>query len=150
MVILADLHINQAILEPSAGTGRIAEAIKPRECECIEINYNAAKLLEQRGFLVHNTDFLTWLPDFCKYDRILMNPPFSNDIEHVRHAYDLLAEGGRMVAIMSPGPFFRSDKKSKEFRDWLAMLDYTEEDLPAGTFKASGTNVSAKLIIIDK
>jgi hypothetical protein len=50
-----------------------------------------------------------------------MNPPFEKgqDIEHVRHAYDQLKPGGRVVAIMSEGPFFRSDKKATEFRDWL-------------------------------
>ena len=41
------------------------------------------------------------------YDRIIMNPPFSNrqDAEHVRHAYDLLKPNGRIVAIMGEGVF---------------------------------------------
>ncbi|HQV22274.1 MAG TPA: hypothetical protein PLJ88_04215, partial [Agitococcus sp.] len=55
------------------------------------------------------------------YDRIIMNPPFSNrqDAEHVRHAYDLLKPNGRIVAIMGEGVFFGSDKKAVEFREWL-------------------------------
>ncbi|MEN9926674.1 MAG: hypothetical protein RL268_2800, partial [Pseudomonadota bacterium] len=55
------------------------------------------------------------------YDRIIMNPPFSNrrDAEHVRHAFDLLKPGGRIVAIMGDGVFFGQDRKAQEFRDWL-------------------------------
>lgn len=50
-----------------------------------------------------------------------MNPPFTHhqDIDHVRHAYDLLDAGGVLVAIMCESTFFRSDKKSVEFRDFL-------------------------------
>ena len=60
-----------------------------------------------------------------------MNPPFSNrrDIEHVRHAYELLKPGGRIVAIMGEGSFFGSDKKATEFREWLDSLNGTSEKL---------------------
>ena len=49
-----------------------------------------------------------------KYDKIIMNPPFENgqDIDHIRHAYSLLNDGGRVVCIMSEGTFYRNDKKS--------------------------------------
>jgi len=139
-------------LEPSAGTGRIAQAILDagHTPDCVELNYNAVKLLQERGFnVVHSGDFLEF---HGAYDVIIMNPPFSNlqDIDHVKHAYSLLNPGGRIVAIMSPGPFFRKDKKCVQFRNWVhSKLDYSE-DLPAGTFKASGTMVAAKLVILDK
>jgi 16S rRNA G1207 methylase RsmC len=55
------------------------------------------------------------------YDRIVMNPPFENgqDIAHVEHAYELLSPGGRLVTVMSEGPFFRQDKNAASFRNWL-------------------------------
>jgi 16S rRNA G1207 methylase RsmC len=61
-----------------------------------------------------------------------MNPPFSNgqDIDHVRHAFDLLADGGRLIAIMSEGTFYRSDKKAVNFRAWLDEHSGTSERLP--------------------
>jgi hypothetical protein len=148
MVLLADIHIGQTILEPSAGTGRIAEAIKNAgfNSDCIELNYRAAELLKSRGFNVECIDFLE-----CSktYDRIIMNPPFSNDIDHVKHAYDLLTDNGRVVAIMSEGVFFRNDKKSVSFRLFLDKHG-TSEILQPGTFKTSGTQVNARLVIIDK
>lgn len=86
------------------------------------------------------------------FDRVVMNPPFTKgqDIAHVRHAYDFLKPGGRIVAIMSEGPFFRSDRKAREFRQWLDERDSVTEQLPPDTFKVSGTGVNTRLVIIEK
>lgn len=90
------------------------------------------------------------------YDRIIMNPPFSNrrDAEHVMHAYTLLKPGGRIVAIMGEGVFFGQDKKAQEFRDWLESVGGTSEKLPAGSFMDPSlpvnTSVNARMVVIDK
>ncbi|TXH46821.1 MAG: hypothetical protein E6Q97_28735 [Desulfurellales bacterium] len=90
------------------------------------------------------------------YDRIIMNPPFSNrrDAEHVMHAYTLLRPGGRIVAIMGEGVFFGQDKKAQEFRDWLESVGGTSEKLPAGSFMDPSlpvnTSVNARMVVIDK
>jgi len=86
-----------------------------------------------------------------------MNPPFEKgqDIEHIRHAYELLAAGGRLVAIASEGPFFRSDAKSVAFREWLCGLDDAfDEVLPADTFTGVAafrqTGVKTRLLVLNK
>ncbi|HNL81437.1 MAG TPA: hypothetical protein PKL69_13970, partial [Agitococcus sp.] len=90
------------------------------------------------------------------YDRIIMNPPFSNrqDAEHVRHAYDLLKPNGRIVAIMGEGVFFGSDKKAVEFREWLDSVGGTSEKLPDNSFMDKSlpvnTGVNARMVVIDK
>ena len=90
------------------------------------------------------------------YDRIIMNPPFSNrrDAEHVRHAYNLLKPGGRIVAIMGEGVFFGQDKKAQDFREWLESVDGTSEKLPEGSFMDPSlpvnTSVNARMVVIDK
>lgn len=151
------------VLEPSAGSGRLAEAARDAGCEdllCIEINHALAELLEAKGFTAEQGDFLE-VADFAyqtsesRPDVILMNPPFEKgqDIDHVRHAFAQLRPGGVLVAIMSCGPFFRDDAKSRSFRTWLETLivDHNET-LPAGTFDHSDvtqrTNVTAQLIRI--
>lgn len=90
------------------------------------------------------------------YDRIIMNPPFSNrrDAEHVRHAYSLLKPGGRIVAIMGEGVFFGQDKKAQDFREWLESVGGTSEKLPEGSFMDPSlpvnTSVNARMVVIDK
>lgn len=90
------------------------------------------------------------------YDRIIMNPPFSKrqDAEHVRHAYELLKPGGRIVAIMGEGVFFGQDQKAQEFREWLESIGGTSEKLPDGSFMDPSlpvnTAVNARMVVIDK
>lgn len=145
--IAAEIH-PQTWLEPSAGTGRIADAIKRAGFypDCIELNHSAAELLKKHGHRVTCADFLE---TNSRADAIVMNPPFSNgqDIKHVRHAAECLNPGGRIVAIMSDGSFCRSDKAAREFQEW--MTPHKSEQLPPGTFKTSGTLVNCRLIVID-
>ncbi len=152
MVDLADIHKGMTVLEPSAGSGRIADAILSKSSThpaVIEQSSMLADLLEKKGHQVERGDFLEHKGE---YDRIVMNPPFENgqDITHVQHAYDLLKPGGRIVAIMGEGPFFRSDKQATGFREWLDENGGTSEKLPEGTFKESNTGTNTRLVVIDK
>lgn len=95
-------------------------------------------------------------PEGKQYDRIIMNPPFSDrrDAQHVQHAYSLLKPNGRIVAIMGEGVFFGNDKKAQAFRDWLDSVDATVEKLPEGTFLDPSlpvnTGVNARMVVIDR
>lgn len=153
MIERLDAPAGSRILEPSAGNGHIAEAARTAELVpyCIEKQYTLFKILERKGFFAECRDFLEWHPAE-RWPYIAMNPPFERaaDIEHVKHAFDLLEPGGTLTAIMSAGTFYRSDKKAVDFRAWLAQFHPDQEDLPAGTFKQSGTNVSSVWITIQK
>jgi len=156
MIEKADIYSSHTVLEPSAGTGAIMREVLPlcMTVKGIELNADLAIALQKRGFDVVCADFLVSnFGEGDKFDRILMNPPFKDgqDIDHVIHAFDhCLEEGGRMVAIMCAGPFFRQDKKSTAFRKALDELGAEVEDLPAGSFEQSGTGVNTKIITIDK
>jgi phospholipid N-methyltransferase len=165
MAELLDAEPRQFILEPSAGRGNLVDAVVQKaggdlDFCLIEIQHDLCEDLrkEYREFVVMEMDFLT-AKSFGKgsqlFDRIIMNPPFTNgqDIAHVRHAYDYLKPGGKMVAILSPAWEFNTQKKFKEFRKWIESLvldKITVEQLPAGTFSESGTEVRAVLIKIEK
>jgi len=159
MFELADIHPGECVLEPSAGTGNLIKAVLDRvdtEVLAYEINRDLSDMLYRLypsyKLQVRNKDFLE-VTDFqgC-YPKILMNPPFENkqDIRHVRHAFTFLKPGGRLVAVMSSGVTFRSDKETAEFRHWLEEIGATIEPLPAETFKESGTSVNTCLVVIDR
>lgn len=86
------------------------------------------------------------------YDRVYMKPPFEEgqDAEHVYHAYQLLEPGGMMVSVVSSGMFFRTDKKTRQLRDWLFSVGGHFEELPKGSFRESGTDVNTCLVSIKK
>jgi type I restriction-modification system DNA methylase subunit len=146
LVEMADISPGQFVLEPSAGSGRIAEAIRDAGVmpDCIELNPTLANELQDKGFLVMADDFLC-TETKPLYDRVVMNPPFSRqqDIDHVSHALDCLKPGGILVAIMSPGIKFRQNKKTTAFLEKLDRYHHEITDLPAGAFKESGTMVKA-------
>jgi hypothetical protein len=145
------------LLEPSAGLGAIVDVITinhhfPKDdILCMEKNAQRAEALNVKGYKVSCCNFLEW-EQARRFHRIYMNPPFEElqDIDHVKHAYDLLANGGKMISVMAESAFFRSDKKSVEFRDWLFFVNAYSEKLPEGSFKESGTGVNARLVVIEK
>jgi hypothetical protein len=59
-----------------------------------------------------------------------------------------LPEG--VLAIMSAGVEFRSDKKTKAFRALVAEHLGDIERLPAGSFKSSGTDVNTVLVTMQR
>jgi GGDEF domain-containing protein/phospholipid N-methyltransferase len=149
----ADIQPGDKVLEPSAGKGNIADLIREREPEAhlstIEQQSKLRQILELKGHELAGSDFLE---HDGKYDKIVMNPPFENgqDIEHVQRAFGMLKPGGKLVAIMSESPFFRSDRKGQAFRDWLEEHNGTSEKLEPGAFKESGTGVNARMVVIEK
>lgn len=153
MLQLAHIEPGMTILEPSSGKGNIVDLIKLYHPTCslsvIEINHTLRQILKAKGYNLVGTDFLEHKE---RYSLVLMNPPFDQDIKHVRHAYSLLNSGGRLVAIMSESPFFRMDKESIAFRNWLDEVNGTSEKLPDGSFLESerSTGVAARIIVIDK
>ena len=83
-------------LEPSAGKGDIAEAIKSRyrrtQVDCIEQSPELVSILIGKEFPVVGHDWLQY-SGVCYYDAIVMNPPFSNGDEHLLRAWDFLHDG---------------------------------------------------------
>jgi len=144
------------VCEPSAGSGAIIDGIIERHGDTpiivvYEINATLCEILRLKGFDARPLDFLA---SDCRpsYDRIVMNPPFENqqDVKHVLHAYSRLKPGGRLVSVMSASPFFRSNKESVAFRQWLEKIGGEVVNLPENSFKDSGTGVNTKLVIINK
>jgi phospholipid N-methyltransferase len=152
MVALADIRPNDTVLEPSAGTGVLLDAIRHDAADsvdltAVEINPNLTGIAS-KARRVHYGDFLQCsAADLGMFDRIVMNPPFANadDIKHITHALTLLQPGGRLVAICANGP-----RQNNALRPLVADHKGTWEDLPADTFKDAGTGVRTVLLTIDK
>ncbi len=88
-------------LEPSAGQGGLADLMPKPDTVCIEISRLHCDILRAKGHQVEQADFLQWSPA-VKPNRIVMNPPFSEGRwqAHVEHAAGMLADGGKLVAIV--------------------------------------------------
>lgn len=99
-VEMAQIGPHDTCLEPSAGTGGLADFLPQDRTVCIEISKLHCQVLAAKGYRVECADFLT--ATCAPVDRIVMNPPFSEGRwqAHLEHAAGLLASGGRLVAIL--------------------------------------------------
>lgn len=118
----------------------------------VEINPDMCRYLSDKPYTTETgVDFLVFADaDENKnvYTRIIMNPPFAKhqDVDHILAAYNLLSSGGVLVSVVSPSPFFRTDKKSVVFQNWIREVDAEVIDVPEGAFKESGTMIRTKII----
>ncbi len=153
MVDLADLPVDETfdLIEPEGGSGAILDYVRahfPRAAlTTYERHCSLQDVLKLKGYTLAGSDFMDAEIE-QRFDAALMNPPFENgqDIEHVRRAFALLRPGSRLVAVMSHGPFFRNDKRATEFRAWFDDHAGERFDLPAGSFKESGTGTNTILV----
>lgn len=154
VVELAEIPEGARVLEPSAGKGDLADAVRravpSATVDVVEVIPRLREVLELKGYQLVGDDFLQF--NGGPFPRIVMNPPFEHgkDADHVRHAYDLLEPGGVLVAIVSEGLFFREN--AAPFRAWLSEVGGTSEKLPEGAFMASdrSTGVATRIVVIHK
>jgi SAM-dependent methyltransferase len=137
-----------SVLEPSAGLGRLADALfdaGARDIQAVEINADCVAVLNERPWLhVMHADFLAVTVGSLGYfDAVAMNPPFVRaiDIKHVQHALQFLKPGGRLAGICAGGP--------RQEREIQPLCDSWER-LPPGAFTESGTEVATFLFSITK
>ncbi len=162
LVAAAEIKPGMLVLEPSAGRGALVRRVLqvPKvEAVAVEIQQQFYEplhtiLLDARNDTddVLHGDFLKMDFEELRFDRAVMNPPFRGqaDIDHVTKAFGLLKPGGRLVAIMSSGTFFRENAKAKDFRALLELNEGTQYPNADDAFKASGTNVRTVTVIMEK
>lgn len=154
LVEMAEVTPSHKWLEPSAGRGAISDILREisEDGTVVELMPENAQILKDKGY--KNSiygDFLSQ-KGISGFDRIVANPPFTKnqDIDHIKHMYMLLADGGVLVSVSSLSWKLGSQSKQIEFSTWLDEIGAEVEELPRGTFKESGTQVGALIIKITK
>jgi predicted RNA methylase len=150
LVGLLGENVRGRVLEPSAGLGRILDALEPAGCsevvavdsapECTGALYKQ----ERAGVRILQRDFLSVLPaELGAFDAVAMNPPFTMraDVRHILHALQFLRSGGVLAALCM-------DTVHREKA--LRGLACTWRKVPAGAFSKEGTGVGCVLLSIVK
>ena len=135
---LADIGPDDTVLEPSAGQGGIASLLPNQgHVVCVEISKLHCDILRAKGFVTVEGDFMAWAPSAPKFDRIVMNPPFSEGraLAHLQAAAGLLKPAGRIVAVLPA---------SSKGKDVLPGWRVTWSDTFSGEF--AGTSVSVVIL----
>lgn len=157
-----ELNDGAAVLEPSAGDGAFVRAIlavnPTLAITAVEPNTARLNLISP----VNGADVTRVNSTFeefaasttTRFAAVVMNPPFAVPggasiwIDHVRLAYELLAPGGRLTAIVPISLVQRQDRRHSAIRDLMkehggyALLDEQ-------AFKTSGTGVRTAVMWLD-
>jgi SAM-dependent methyltransferase len=150
LVALLDLPPGARVLEPSAGLGRILDALQPYQpaaVVAVEVAPQCAGELyrqDRPGVRILQRDFLTVTPaELGLFDAVAMNPPFHlrADIRHIQHALQFLKPGGTLAALCM-------DTHHRAAA--LQPLAATWRPLPAGSFKEAATGIAAVMLTIRK
>lgn len=144
----------QNVLEPSAGDGDLADAIRARGARvtCVENHDSSIAALMRKGHEVLGVDFLALTPEGFAFDMVIMNPPFTKgqDVAHVTHAFQFLRPGGVLFAIL-PCSFERNDSRAyRAFWDLVEAHGGIIEKFENHEFRSSGTDISTVLIKLIK
>lgn len=162
MITLSNLTKNSVILEPSAGDGRIIQAVNKQGLKnkvyAVEINTTLAYNLVDFTDNVYMGEFETFYEKHklnknrLGITNVIMNPPFSNqrDALHIQMAFDLLQPGGRLVAIASENSLYYDTDVTRNFKRFLRNNNAIIKPLEDNTFKHSKTTIDTVMIIIDK
>lgn len=132
---------NCDVLEPSAGDGNLVKSLikfGAKSIDCVEIEESCRKnLMEIGANVVIIDDFLSCKP-FVKFDRIVMNPPFTKNqyLKHITHAIKYLKPEGKLFAVVP-------NNNCQKLKDLGCSVIRVFQ---AGSFKESGTMVATALV----
>lgn len=148
LVALAGVRKDSRVLEPEAGIGNIADAAKEvtDHVDCIERMTDFCEILKLKKHNVIANDLLT-AETAPIYDAVVMNPPFSEECEHIKRAFDFLRPGGSLVAVCSSSIQWKSTRKYEQFRDWLSEHTHSINECGA---KFEMTGVHTVVLVVDK
>ncbi|WP_168452277.1 strawberry notch-like NTP hydrolase domain-containing protein [Sphingopyxis microcysteis] len=156
------LVADELVLEPSAGTGMLAvwaakaglrlalNEISPLRRDCLTALFPAARVTG------HDAELIDELLDAAiSPSVVLMNPPYSHGIErghdnrtgsrHLRSAWNRLASGGRLVAIMPE--WFDCARFMVGLKGPVSLrLNAAVER----AFVKHGTGITTRLLVLDK
>lgn len=134
-----------SVLEPSAGKGDLADAVRQRlrstcagcwnktdwDIDTIELNPELRHILTGKGYRVVHDDFLTY--DTAKhYDLIVMNPPFFGGDKHLLKAIKMQRRGGRIVCLLNAetvkNPCTNTRRKlAAKLEEYSASVEFLEK-----------------------
>lgn len=160
---------SDVVLEPSAGTGSIAIHATKTGAQVYgnEYSQRRADLLRQLPLAGVTTEDAEQIHNILKDKMptptvVVMNPPFSHaaqrmglkkiqgtDTKHIDAALNLMADNGRLVAIIGAG----LHGPSRQFQNWLANVPYDVKanvEIGRDVYKGYGTTFPTRLLVIDK
>lgn len=154
VVLAAQVRPGDLVLEPSAGTGLMASVAEACGGTLVlnELSSHRAGLLDglfpaaarSRHDAIELKDRLG---SAGRFDIVLVNPPFSRLEDHLRAALEVLADGGRLAAIV-PRRWLEDETRLGRLAAYGRVVGRIA--LPDRAFAGQGASVETGLLVLDR
>lgn len=131
-MLMDDSPAGLVVLEPSAGSGNIVRKLNEAgaaEVLACETDENLRRVLSREKCRLIASDFMTVQAEQVSHvNMIVMNPPFSQGVRHIQHAYDIAPAGCCIVALCNTSNLESSYYSHyREFAELVKMHGYSED-----------------------
>ena len=144
----------KVILEPSAGKGDIIDVLIMEGAKDIlfcEKSEPLQKILNGKGRFL-NSDFLQVTSDQISHiNAIIMNPPFSDGVKHILHAYEIAPKGATIISLINSSNLKNDYTNDRKQLKNIVECFGTVTDLQTCFDTAERrTNVEVSMLVIQK
>ena len=120
------------------------------EIEAVEIDTSLQAILKDKKIKIVGNDFAEYNP-YCRYDLIMMNPPFKDGDKHLLKALKLIENGGQCVCILNAETLKNPYSDSRIYlanllEKYKADIEYIEN---AFSDAENTTDVEIALVYVD-
>lgn len=151
-MMMGENFIGKTILEPSAGKGNIVDWLKAngvgRVIAC-EKDENLKKLLTGKCDIIAD-DFLSVTSEQISHvDYIVMNPPFSDSIRHILHAFEIAPAGCVIIALCNSHSVSRGWQDNSTKQKLLETIElYGCEEYLGSVFEDAERNTDVTVSMV--
>lgn len=153
-MLSAEQIAGKVILEPSAGKGNIVtycQQLGAKEVIACETNPELSKILQTKCRIL-KPDFMDLQShEISHVDLIVMNPPFSKDVEHITRAFEIAPDGCKIIALCAASRLANTYTKARE-QMYTLVQNYGQAVNLGQCFKDAerGTDVEISMVILNK
>lgn len=153
-MMLGEDILGKTVLEPSAGSGNIVRWLKrngARNVIACERDKQLQMLLVEECNIIAD-DFLSVTPEQISHvDYIVMNPPFSDGVRHIKHAFSIAPAGCTIITLCNTSNIYnRYSTERKELYELVELYGCCENLGPVFGGSERKTDVEISLIKLYK
>ena len=153
-MMLGEDILGKTVLEPSAGSGNIVRWLKrngARNVIACERDKHLQMLLVKECNIIAD-DFLSVTPEQISHvNYIVMNPPFSDGIKHIKHAFSIAPAGCTIITLCNTSNIYnRYSTERKELYELVELYGCCENLGPVFSCSERKTDVEISLIKLYK
>lgn len=151
-MMMGESFVGKTILEPSAGKGNIVDWLKANGAGSViacEKDENLKKLLTGKCDIIA-ADFLSVTSEQVSHvDYIVMNPPFSDCITHILHAFEIAPAGCVIIALCNSHSVSRGWERNSSKEKLIETIElYGCEEYLGSVFEDAERNTDVTVSMV--